>query len=276
MDNNISANIVFNANGDSADITPTTDIFELNLQLYKEKGKKVGNIEDPDDSNISKKIYETIFPFYDDDFCRGETLNTYNSTFGTDNDYKLLETIKKEPISEDCKNTILSKAKNFKHIYCSIGNFTVLDRGKPNSINCSRGINSLHDSWPLTLLCIQDYLNGFSNIKNPLKETFETSETTIKYFNHYKNINNGFEKFCDDQYLSPKCYGNEPQFSYVDELPNGKYKVKLDLFDGLDFSKPLAETIIEMEQYIDRATNKIIKRGEIILNEYLKALQNRK
>jgi hypothetical protein len=267
----VKSNIIIDKNGSSAEITPMTDIFELNIQLYN-NGLKVGDINDPDNSNIVKKIYTTIFPFYDENYCRGETLNTYNSTFGKDNNFRLLKIFAKENISDHDKNRLLTKAMEFKHIYSSIGNFTVLDLGRPKSINTERGsfYNTLKDSWPLTLLCIQDFLNGFSDFKNPLKSVFKTSETTIAYFNHYKNIKNGFETFCDDQYLSPKYYNNESQFAYVEEIQNGEYKVKLDLFDGLSFSKPLAETTIEVEQYIERAKNKIIKRGEILLNEYIK------
>jgi hypothetical protein len=273
VETNVSANIIIDNNGSNVDITPMTDIFELNIQL-KNNGIKVGDVADPDNSTIVKKIYATIFQFYDEDYCRGETLNTYNSTFGKDNNYRLLNMFAKENVSDYNKNRLLTKAMEFKHIYCSIGNFTVLDLGRPKSINTERGsfYNSLKDSWPLTLLCIQDFLNGYSDFKNPLRNVFETSKTTIAYFNHYKGIENGFEQFCDDQYLSPKYHNNEPWFAYVDELSNGKYKVKLDLFDGLCFSKPLAETVIEAEQYIDRTQDKIIKRGEILLKEYIKRI----
>jgi len=69
--------------------------------------------------------------------------------------------------------------------------------------------------------------------------------------------------------LSPQFYENRNEFAYVKENKNGKYEVNLDLYDGLSFSKPLPKNINEINQYIERATIKIIERGKILLSKYL-------
>jgi hypothetical protein len=269
--------INFLFNNKNISINCNTDIYEKSNEL-----KKIGiniNGDDPDDSEISKKIYEVVFPFYNENSCRGETLNTYSSTFGSkqNKNWRLKNIIEKENITNGHKSELYEKIENFWHTIHTIGNFTVLERGHPHSVNCARGTGVLHDSWPLTLLCIQDYINGYTmSDNNPLKNIFDTNESTILFFKRYKIIENGFELFCDDHYLSPKYYDTDPQFAYVDELKNGKYKVRLDLFDGLSFSKPLATTTREMEQFIDNATQKIIKRGNIILNKYLSSIGQEK
>jgi hypothetical protein len=256
----------------STTITPYTDLMSL-----KSQGINIIN-DDPDDCIISRKIYQTIFPFFDEKNCRGETLNTYNSTFGKDNG-RLMEILDKENVTGKCKENILIKAESFKHTYLSIGNFTVSERGR-NSINCSRGMGVLHDSWPLTLLCIQDYLSGYSKLeKNPLRESFDANENTINFFKRYSSVKNGFELFCNDYYFNPQLYGNNKEATYVQEDKNGNYVVNLDLFDGLGFDglghwKSLPDSLIEIEQYIERATIKIFERGKVLIKEYSKKLNN--
>jgi len=256
------------------DITPKTDLYELIISL-KNKGVKIIS-EDPDNCIISRKIYEKIFYFYDENIFRGDTLNTYNWTFGKSNNYRLLNILEKENISNNSKVALIEKVNCFKHIYHSIGNFTVLERWHKNGeafcINGSRGTGSLRDSWPLTLLCIQDYISSYSKLeKNPLKYSFENNKDTIQYFSRYRLSENGFELFCDDHYFSPNLYDNKIEYGYVCKSNNGNYEVNLDLFDGLCFEKPLPENIQEIEQYIERTTKKIVERGKIILSEYGKS-----
>jgi len=269
-------------NGNSILITPETDIYEKIIGLKKQdKNIDRNNYNnDPDNCIISKIIYKNIFEFYDENNCRGDTLNTYNSTFGKISNYRLKKYIKKENISIENERLLMEKIEKFKHTYLSIGNFTILERwqkkGETPCINCSRGSfwGPIRDNWPLTLLYIQDFLSDYKKLekeieRNPLRDSFEKNEATKLYFSRYKNKENGFELFCNDQYFNPKLYDNKDS-TYVEEDKNGNYVVKLDLFDGLNISKPLPLNLKEMEQYIDKATLKIIERGKVLLNEYKK------
>jgi hypothetical protein len=253
-------------------LNSNTDIYEL-LDFLKNDGVNIIS-GDPDNSIISRKIYQKVFPLYDGNNCRGDTMNTYNSTFGKENNYRLIQMIEKENITNKRKGDIIKKVVSFSHIYHSIGNFAVLERWhKKNEfpcINSARGMGSLRDSWPLTLLCIKDYLSGYKILcKNGLKDSFDNNGATIMFFKNYKEIENGFNKFCDDEYLSPRFYKNKPELAYVSENNYGHYEVRLDLFEGLNFNKPLPETISEIEQFIQNTTSKIVARGDIILNKYL-------
>ena len=274
--NDISITISIN-NSLNTTITPYTDIYETITNL-KNQGVNIIS-DDPDNCIISRIIYQSIFPFYNENNCRGDTLNTYNSTFGKDNNYRLMNILNKENISVKYRENLMEKIENFKHIYHSIGNFTILERwhkqGEVFCINSARGIGSLHDSWPLTLLCIQDYLSGYSKIKNnPLQKSFDNNEATIKFFKRYLNIKNGFELFCNEYYFSPQLYENKIELTYLHENKNGNYDVNLDLFDGLCFLKPLPNNIMEIEQYIEKASIKIIERGKVMIKEYLKRKSN--
>jgi hypothetical protein len=122
--------------------------------------------DDPDNSIISRKIYQCIYKFFNENTCRGDTMNTCNSTFGTNN-YGILDILNKQNISEENKIKIMNKIDEFRHIFFYIGNFTVLECSHKNSINTARGNyrGKLRDSWPLTLLCIQDYLSNYSLIE---------------------------------------------------------------------------------------------------------------
>ena len=262
---NIVANIILE--NEFVELHHTNNISVM-LKKLLDKGINIPikDIEDPDNSIISRKIYEKIFSNYNNEVCSGDTLNTFNYTFGSDN-WKLNNILHKKSISAKDKNRIIKAANTFKSNYLTIGNFTIFNIGhiynNTQGMNCERAIK-LKDSWPLTLLCIQDYLERYSRLKkNPLHNTFEKNESTINYFKKYK-IRDGFVKYCDDHYFSPKYYKNNIEYSYLDE----NFDVKLDLFDGLNFNKPLAESIYEMEQYIERATNKIFARGEIIISQY--------
>ena len=270
--NDISVTISIN-NNLSTIITPYTDLYETIMTL-KNQGINIIS-DDPDNCIISRIIYQSIFPFYNENNCRGDTLNTYNSTFGKDNNYRLMNIINKENITIKYKNNLMEKIENFKRVYHSIGNFTILERwhkqGEVLCINSARGIGSLRDSWPLTLICIQDYLSGYSRLKsNPLINSFNNNEATINFFKQYLNVKNGFELFCRDHYFNPELYENKIEASYLHVNKNGNYDVNLDLFDGLCFLKPLPDRIIEIEQYMEKATIKIIERGKILLNEYIK------
>ena len=273
--NDISVTIPINSSL-STTITPKTDLYETIIDLKKERINIISY--DPDNCIISRNIYEKIFSeFYDENNCRGDTLNTYNSTFGKFSNFRLKKYINKDNISIENKKLLIEKVEKFKHTYLSIGNFTILERwqkrGETPCINCSRGNfwGTIRDSWPLTLLCIQDYLSNYKILekvieKNPLFDTFEKNEATKLFFSRYINKPNGFELFCDDQYFSPQLYDNK-EATYVEDN-NGNYVVKLDLFDGLSFSKPLPLNLKEMEQYIDNATIKIIERGKVLLKKY--------
>ena len=255
--NDLSVSILLK-NDLSMTVTPYTNMAKAVEELIKKGIKNAGDPKDPDDCIICKEIYKRVFPFYNEEKCRGETLNTYNSTFGRNFNYI---SKKEKPTTE-----LLKKIDNFYQIFLTIGNFTILERGR-NSINCRRGscFGSIRDSWPLTLLCIQDYLSGFSKLtKNPLENSFKNNKATISFFERYLKDKNGFELFCNEQYFKPQLYNNKFG-SYIDE----NYNVKLDLFDKLSFSKPLPENLKEIEQYIECSTDKIIERGKIIINEYL-------
>ena len=91
-----------------------------------------------------------------------------------------------------------------------------------------------------------------------MREAFEHNEETKAFFKRWKESKDGFEQF-----LSPKSFYDNPELAYVDQ----GYKVKLDLFNGLGFDKPVAETLDEIKQYIDNSTAKIIARGEAILRK---------
>jgi len=257
-------------------ITPKTDLYELIITL-KNKGVKIIS-EDPDDSIISRIIYEKVLTFYNNEYCRGDTLNTYNSTFGKDNNWRLLDILEKENISVNYRKVLLQKIEKFKHLYHSIGNFTALERwhkrGEVPCINGARGsfYGKIRDSWPLTLLCIQDNISDYSKLENnPLKYNFENNLDTKCFFKKYKNVVNGFEIFCDDHYFTPNLYGNNLEYIYVYKNYYGEYEINFDLFDGLSINKPLPTNVNEIEQYVERASIKIIERGKIILKEYTKS-----
>ena len=197
-------------------------------------------------------------------------MNTCNSKFRSNNS-RILDIINEQNISEENRIKIMNKIDKFRHIILYIGNFTVLECSHKYSINIARGNykGKLRDSWPLTLLCIQDYLSNYSLIEeNPIKYSLETKEAQT-FFRYYSELENGFEKFCDDHYLSQRYYNNSSDLAYVKEISNGKYEVNLDLFDDLSLTKPLPMNIVEIEQYIDRVTKKIIARGIIMLQKYL-------
>jgi hypothetical protein len=258
-------------NNEVISICPMTDINELLPQL-RNKGIDIIT-DDPDDCIVSRRIYHTLYHFYGENSCRGDTMNTYNNTFWSKNK-RLLRIMEEEHLSESDKMKILEKADQFRHISQAIGNFAVLEcwheQGEVPCINSQRGIGILRDSWPLTLVCIQDYLSGYLTLEeNPLRQSFDYNKATIAFFKQYTEGDNGFERFCDDQYLSPKFYGDEPELAYVSMFSNGKYLVKLDLFERLSFAKPLPKTVTEIEQYIEKVTAKIIARGSVLLKEYL-------
>jgi hypothetical protein len=269
---NSDISITISVNDNNVIVTPTTDIYEVIIGL-RSKGINIIS-DDPDNSIISRKIYECIFKFYNENNCRGDTLNSYNSTFGRKNNNRLFKIINNEKKTNIDKDRLLNNVAKFKHIYHSIGNFTPFEcwhkRKEPPCINSLRGIGALHDNWPLTLVCIQDYLSGYTKLeKNPLQSSFENNITTKNFFKSYLNVENGFELFCDDHYFSPHFYENRNEFSYLNEDKNGKCDVNLDLYDGLSFSKPLPQNLNEINQYIERATVKIIERGKILLSKYL-------
>ena len=269
--NNMKAIISIDEN-QSVEVTPETDISSL-LRNFKNINKDFPYpTEHADDSIVSRKIYKKIFSFYNEITCRGDTLNTYNSTFKNRN--RLTRFLEKEKNSQ--KKVLLEKIDNFSQLYLAIGNFTVFERGGKFGINMKRGsiTGKLKDSWPLTLLCIQDFLSKYKLLDNNyLKPSFEENAATITFFNRYKNHTDGFKLFCDEHYFSPKFYGNNPKFSYIVEKENGDYEILLDLFDGLSFKKPLPENLLEMEQYIDNTSLKIIERGKILIAEYNKTLK---
>lgn len=73
--NDISVTISIN-NSLNTTITPYTDIYETITNL-KNQGVNIIS-DDPDNCIISRIIYQNIFPFYNENNCRGDTLNTGN------------------------------------------------------------------------------------------------------------------------------------------------------------------------------------------------------
>jgi len=106
--NDISVTISINSSLNTT-ITPCTDIYEIIMNL-KNQGVNIIS-DDPDNCIISRIIYQSIFPFYNENDCRGDTLNTYNSTFGKDK-------ISNENISFEYKKKQSKKLKNL-NIYIS-------------------------------------------------------------------------------------------------------------------------------------------------------------
>lgn len=231
---------------------------------------------DPDDTMIARCIYCLLWEKeiqelkYDNlgngKKYRGDTLNTFNTLFGSDrisdNGKTVFENcLEKFGLAED--KEFIKKVLNFKKIYTRIGNFSILPCVPNYSFNYYRGDNrGWGDYYDRFLIELEKcFLKKSDSDKKAEKIIVENNF----FFDIFENSNNKIVDFCELFYLE-------------DYLENGHAKKMFgdNWIIQWRFKKPTEQDKNNYkefaENYINTCSEIIEKRSERIIQELKKSL----
>lgn len=230
---------------------------------------------DNDDTEIMRYIYVLVFSdlwpgltleALSNYAFRGDTLNTYNTMFGSP--YKQYNTTKSKHPGLDKFNPtdkISKKAIEFRFsTYTHIGNMAVLPNLWLNdtTINRYRGCNDTHDFFDRFLIDLKHILLGNEKCDEDLLALINHNDI---YFEPFRSAD-GFKKIVEGMFLE----------DYVDSDCNPIVVSKAYYFwmrkDGHDVTNE--EYLAEANRHLDFSTKVIENRGRKMLEKLKKELLN--
>lgn len=223
---------------------------------------------DSDDTELMRAVYVLIFSDLWPGLTleslanyeyRGDTLNTYNTLFGSP--YKTYNHSKSKHPGLDKFNPshdLSKKATDFRFgIYSTLGNMAVLPNRWLNgtTINRNRGCDHTHDFFDRFLSDFKAVLVGDPNCDENLLALVNHNG---EYLNQFRN-EDGFKKIITGMFLE----------DYVDELFNPIVVSKAYYFwmrrDGYNITDE--EYVTEAERHLDFSTKVIRNRGRKMLDK---------
>ena len=214
-----------------------------------------GRFFDEDDTDLARAImyliwFNKIPDLTFDDIgtgknYRGDTLNTYNTLFGRNNQYKKYIT------NSSLENTILE----FKKKYVTLGNFMLMPnitkQGK-KSINCYRGVGS---GW-------YDYFDIFLNELNKCLNKFDGNDAVLSMLIeendfYFKKINN-IKIFCEVNYLDSYLLNKKVKILFEPYIYHWKYKSIDEKIQKL-YSEFVKKYISQVNDIINFRSKKMFK-----------------
>ena len=208
---------------------------------------------DEDDTDLAKAImyliwFDKIPDLAFDDIgtgknYRGDTLNTYNTLFGRNNQYEKYIT------NSSLKALILQ----FKKKYVTLGNFMLMPnitKQSQKSINCYRGFNSgWYDYFDL-------FLNELDKCFNKLEgnNTFLSALVKENSF-YFKRINN-IKIFCEINYLDSYLLNEKVKILFNPYIYHWKYRYIDEKIQKL-YSEFVRKYIRQVNDIIDFRSKKM-------------------
>ncbi|MCD1653147.1 hypothetical protein K7J14_00280 [Treponema zuelzerae] len=180
---------------------------------------------------------------------RGDTINTFNTLFGKEDQYKNL-------ITESSFDATITA---FKKKYVTIGNFMLMPNstgGTGNgitSINCYRGVGSgWFDYFDKFLIELDTCLKGNTNDAN------EKLQTLVSENSFYFGKINTIQKFCEINYLDSYLLNTEVQSLFTPYMYHWKFK-KIDSEVRQLFTHFAISYINHVEKIINRRSLKMLQ-----------------
>lgn len=187
--------------------------------------------DEPDRAELTNKIYEEIFEWYNQSEHSGDTLITYRtaifrkfykksySYLKRHEQENILKIIKKYTIHDEDFPFEFKKDDGILNQICNpyqIGNFGIFPKGK---INPKRAQSPYNDFFDLTLSTIMDFYNGELSPEDDFKKAILDEE---EYFNQFKDFND----FVYENFLFP-FFDDDGNLIKLSEIDNFEEYVKV-------------------------------------------------